>query len=217
MAEISDRRLLAALVFAVWLHVGVFAVARDWTANEPRPPRRTEPLRVEIVRAPAPVPAPLVVSAPPPPRIPTPRRAPAPSPAPREPRRPDPAPEVESAALEAPAAPAVAAAAPATRAATAPQAASAEHADSYLERVGRMIEAQRRYPHAARRRRLEAVVVLRLTIAGDGSVRDAHTLGDAPRIFERASLAAVADAAPFPSPPAGFDEMEIAIRYEIDR
>ena len=223
MPETSDRRLLAAFVLALWLHVGAFGLAQDWTARAQRPLPRSEPLRVELVQAPAPAPPPPAVSAPPPPPPPMRRghREPAEPPLrpapPTPPSEPPPVVETRTAAAKTPAAPEPAPTAFPAAPGDAPQAASPDVEDSYVARVGRMIEAQRRYPHAARRRRLEGVVVIRLAIAHDGRVRDARAVGNAPRIFERASLAAVADAAPFPRPPAGFDEMEIAIHYELDR
>ena len=104
-----------------------------------------------------------------------------------------------------------------TDAAPAPVAASPAERESYLAKVRGMIVEKRRYPHAARRRRLESVVTMRITIGSGGDLVDARVIGRAPGIFERASIEAVEEAAPFPPPPVGFDIMDIPIRYEITR
>jgi len=94
---------------------------------------------------------------------------------------------------------------------------SPEEIEAYIAKVRAWIDRHKTYPGMARRRGIEADVTIRLDIAPDGAVRELSTSGDAPGMFRSATEDAVARAAPFPEPPAGFGTLEIGIRYQMER
>lgn len=238
-SRISERPLALAVGLAALVHLVIGVASWTWRTDPRAPEEDTAPLQVRIASAPAPpepVVEPIETPAPPPPVAPPPpppapdanaRVEPPPPPPPPEPPPVEPPPEPiqEVAAVEEVEPPEEIPEEPLPPVAAAPQALDApleaeiapSGYDDYVARVGRLIEAKRRYPHAAKRRRLEGEVTVRIAIAIDGTVSNVRALDGASRLFERATLEAVHDAAPFPPPPDGFDEMEVAIRYEIDR
>ncbi|MDJ0869651.1 MAG: TonB family protein, partial [Myxococcota bacterium] len=85
-----------------------------------------------------------------------------------------------------------------------------------IARVRREIGEHRRYPAMARRRGLEGVVVVRLSIDADGGLGEVSTTRKASKTLARATVDAVRRAAPFPPPPAGRLSIEIPVRYDLD-
>ncbi|MBI3296704.1 MAG: TonB family protein [Elusimicrobia bacterium] len=88
----------------------------------------------------------------------------------------------------------------------------------YLARVRARIESQKAYPSIARQLRFEGRVLLRTLIRADGTVGDASVLASAGEHLDRAALAAVRRAAPFPSPTElGLDSVtvEVPIAYVL--
>lgn len=90
----------------------------------------------------------------------------------------------------------------------------------YLGMVRMMIEKHKLYPRAARKRQFQGRAVVRFVISADGSVTDvtlAETSGHG--ILDKAALAAVKDAGPFPRPPMhlfnGPVPLEICIVFEL--
>jgi len=169
---------------------------------EPEPEPEPEPKEVARVEPPAPEPR---ETPPEPEPTPAPAAAPAP-PVDAEPVAP-PLPPVAAAPL-----PAAEPGAPAT-----PPTPTPEEIEAYIAKVRAWIDRHKTYPGMARRRGIEADVTIRLDIAPDGAVRELSTSGDAPGMFRSATEDAVARAAPFPEPPAGFGTLEIGIRYQMER
>lgn len=196
----------------------VFLAGMAWSS----PPPPDEPAQVmEVTMAWLPPPeiadeAPPVKAAPPPPqaaRPPTPvavaRPVAAPHPAPVHAAAVAPAlAEVSSSAADGPAAPSqVAAVAP--QAGPPPPVAAPAPADEgvilagYARRFLEQLERHKSYPALSLRRGEEGTVTIRITVAADGRVLDAHPVGEGPSRLETASLEAVAAAAPFPPLPSG--------------
>lgn len=98
----------------------------------------------------------------------------------------------------------------------APSGPSPEELDAYIAQVRRRIEERKSYPALARRRGLESQVTVRISIGADGELVRIETLGASLALFERATVEAIEDAAPFPPPPPGFGELEIPLRYTLD-
>ena len=94
----------------------------------------------------------------------------------------------------------------------------AETVSNYWEAVGSAIASALRYPSAARWRGVEGGVTLRLSIGASGVVAAVEPLGPANPLLTRACLAAVRQAAPFPTPPGAVPlpaTGEIPIRFQL--
>ncbi|HHP7235459.1 MAG TPA: TonB family protein [Desulfobacterales bacterium] len=93
-------------------------------------------------------------------------------------------------------------------------------AADYLGMVRLMIENHKRYPHAARQRRIQGQAVVRFVISADGAVTNV-ALAETSRhgILDKAALAAVKDAGPFPRPPEhlfnGPIPLQVCIVFEL--
>lgn len=75
-------------------------------------------------------------------------------------------------------------------------------ASDYLGMVRMMIENQKRYPFEARQRRIQGQAVVQFVISADGSVTNVALVETSRHgILDKAALAAVKDAGPFPRPP----------------
>lgn len=105
---------------------------------------------------------------------------------------------------------------------TASVAASSTYGSSadYLGMVRMMIENHKLYPHAARKRQIQGRAVVRFVISADGSVTDAALVETSRHeILDKAALAAVKDAGPFPRPPMhlfnGPVPLEICVVFEL--
>jgi TonB family protein len=66
------------------------------------------------------------------------------------------------------------------------------------------IEASKRYPATARRRRITGTVEVSFVLLGSGEVRELQFSGGHP-LLRTAAARAMQRAQPFPSPPAGLD------------
>lgn len=92
--------------------------------------------------------------------------------------------------------------------------------EDYLGMVRMMIENHKLYPHAARQRRIQGRAVVRFVISSDGSVTDI-ALAETSRhgILDKAALAAVKAAGPFPRPPMHLFSkpvpLEICVVFEL--
>ncbi len=82
----------------------------------------------------------------------------------------------------------------------------------YTRRILQRIERHKRYPTAARRRRLTGSVTLSLRIAADGHIETLHCLSGT-SVLCRAAERAARDAAPFPPLPAG--TRHLAFEYRM--
>jgi protein TonB len=72
------------------------------------------------------------------------------------------------------------------------------------------------YPEHARRKRVEAVVLVEISIDGRGSLVRARIVGDAPELLRDAALDAVTKAAPFPATPHGGPiGMQVPLRFSM--
>jgi len=101
-----------------------------------------------------------------------------------------------------------------------PESADVGSQAEYFTRVRFAIEAEKQYPAAARKRRLEGQVLVRFTIGADGSLSGlALVEGSRYDTLDQAALAAVRAAAPFPSPPTelfdGALELTVPMMFEI--
>lgn len=90
----------------------------------------------------------------------------------------------------------------------------------YLGMVRMMIENHKLYPHAARKRQIQGRAVVRFVISADGSVTNVALVETSRHgILDKAALAAVKDAGPFPKPPMhlfnGPIPLEICIVFEL--
>jgi protein TonB len=90
----------------------------------------------------------------------------------------------------------------------------------YLGMVRMMIENHKLYPHAARQRQIQGRAVVRFVISADGSVTDVALVETSRHgILDKAALAAVKYAGPFPRPPIhlfnGPMPLEICIVFEL--
>ena len=72
--------------------------------------------------------------------------------------------------------------------------------DNYYRMVQQMVESNKHYPRAARRRRVEGEVELSFTILADGSIEGLNSKGNA-RILTSAAEKAVLAVSPLPKPP----------------
>jgi protein TonB len=90
----------------------------------------------------------------------------------------------------------------------------------YLAMVRMMIENHKRYPQAARNRQIQGRAVVRFVISADGSVTDVNLVETSRHgSLDKAALAAVKEAGPFPRPPthlfSGPVPLEICVVFEL--
>jgi protein TonB len=109
---------------------------------------------------------------------------------------------------------------PPSRAAPQPRpsqdAAASSSRDHYLTSVLRAIEARKRYPTAARRRRLEGQVRVSFRLGRDGAVTGLKCAGGHPWLC-RAATQAVAAAAPLPPlPPGLLGQAPLTVQFRMD-
>jgi protein TonB len=93
-------------------------------------------------------------------------------------------------------------------------------AADYLGMVRMMIENHKLYPHPARQRRIQGQAVVRFVISADGSVTNVALVETSRHgILDKAALAAVKDAGPFPRPPKhlfnGPIPLQICVVFEL--
>lgn len=217
--------LLHALVWSMWRE-RVIRTSTDVPAARAVP-------RISLVslvaRPPAPPRAEPAPASPPPPSIPKPpppqpiaKRPPPPMLAPK-PVPLEAAPIAPSAAVGDPAKAVVEAALPAVGApnSSPPPEAVAPGVDEsevarYVALVRTRVDARKVYPAIARRRGLEGRVVARLRIDGSGRLLDLDTVDGSSAVLGRSARDAIEAAAPFPPPPDGEFELEIALQYSLD-
>ncbi len=85
----------------------------------------------------------------------------------------------------------------------------------YIAEIRALLMRHQRYPSIARRRGLEARVLLRVRIAADGRLETVATDGAAPQLFAKSALAAVERAGRFPVPPHGALSVEVPMRFRL--
>jgi protein TonB len=90
----------------------------------------------------------------------------------------------------------------------------------YYGMVRMMIEKNKLYPLAARQRQIQGRVVVRFVISADGSVTDIALVESCRhKILDKAALAAIQNAGPFPRPPMqlfkGSVPLEIPVVFEL--
>ena len=95
-----------------------------------------------------------------------------------------------------------------------------ESSDDYFEMVRLKIESRKQYPESAKKSHIEGRVKVRFVITRDGQVSSLEIItGARNQGLNLAALQAVADAAPFPDPPAnlfkGALHVQIAILFEL--
>ncbi len=195
-------------------------------AAKPEPPVRSSVARAATPPRAAPVPKPTPVAPPTP--TPTPAPKPALEPAAEEELR-----EPVSVAVVSPVPRADAGASDATGADSAPAVSSAPPAGAggtagsgrgqrdeiaaYIEEIRALLARHQRYPSLARRRGLEADVLLRVRIGPDGQVQMVAADGEAPQLFAKSALQAVERAGKLPPPPRGALAVEIPMRFQLRR
>lgn len=86
----------------------------------------------------------------------------------------------------------------------------------YVALVRMRIDARKVYPAIARRRGVEGRVVARIRIDEAGRVLSLDTASGSSAVLGRSARDAIQAAAPFPPPPDGEFELEIALRYSLD-
>jgi periplasmic protein TonB len=86
----------------------------------------------------------------------------------------------------------------------------------YKALVRARIEAERRYSPMARRRGLEGVVNIRVSIGPSGAVSRVSVEDGAPMLLAKSTEEAVARAGPFPPPPTGLGVLRVPVRYRLD-
>jgi protein TonB len=85
----------------------------------------------------------------------------------------------------------------------------------YKALVRARIQAERRYSPMARRRGLEGVVTVRLSVGASGKVSKVLVEDGAPMLLSKSTEEAVERAGPFPPPPAGLGVLRIPVRYRL--
>lgn len=90
----------------------------------------------------------------------------------------------------------------------------------YFDMLRMRIESRKKYPDAARNRQIEGRVEVGFQVAGDGGVTDVEVIKTSRHPdLDRAALAAVKEAAPFPRPPSGLFsgplKMTLTIVFEL--
>jgi protein TonB len=78
------------------------------------------------------------------------------------------------------------------------------------------VEARKRYPAAARRRRLEGQVRVSFVIGRDGTVTGLDCTGGHPRLCRAATDAVVAATPLPPSPPGLLDRAPLTVQFRMD-
>jgi periplasmic protein TonB len=101
-----------------------------------------------------------------------------------------------------------------------PQAGEFMTASSYLDMLRLKIESRKHYPESAKNRGVEGRVTIRFILKTDGRVENVKIArGSKSRDLNRAALAAVQSAAPFPRPPANLFKgdlpLELTIVFEL--
>ncbi|RMH60576.1 MAG: energy transducer TonB [Zetaproteobacteria bacterium] len=87
----------------------------------------------------------------------------------------------------------------------------------YLAKIKHIIEAHKRYPNVARRRRMTGDVRIRFELLASGEVRHVSTEGGC-RILQHAAMATVREVLPLPPPPPFFRTPwrgELVMRYRL--
>jgi protein TonB len=85
----------------------------------------------------------------------------------------------------------------------------------YKALVRARIQAERRYSSMARRRGLEGVVTVRVSVGPSGKVSKVLIEDGAPMLLSKSTEEAVERAGPFPPPPAGLGVLRIPVRYRL--
>ncbi|HSH41684.1 MAG TPA: TonB family protein [Arenicellales bacterium] len=85
--------------------------------------------------------------------------------------------------------------------------------ERYLSELLAHIEANKRYPRAARRRRLEGDVAVQFTLLGDGSIRKLR-VESGPAVLRAAARSTLDRAMPLPSPPQSVGA-PLPVRYAM--
>ena len=86
----------------------------------------------------------------------------------------------------------------------------------YLTMVRQRIERNKRYPDAARIRRLEGRVTVQFTVLPDGTVADVQVVRSSRRaLLDEAARSAVNAAAPLPAPPRGLFPAPPTLRVTV--
>ena len=90
----------------------------------------------------------------------------------------------------------------------------------YLTMVRQRIERNKRYPDAARIRRLTGRVTVQFTVLPDGTVADVQVVRTSRRVLlDEAACSAVNAAAPFPAPPRGLfpdtPDVQVTLLFEL--
>jgi periplasmic protein TonB len=86
----------------------------------------------------------------------------------------------------------------------------------YEQEIARWVERQRDYPLAARRRGLQGTAIVRLRLGADGSLIQAQIVRDTGHsILDRAALAMVERAAPYPEVPAALGGPSVDVLVPI--
>lgn len=93
------------------------------------------------------------------------------------------------------------------------QALSPAAREAYLHRLLEHIEANKQYPKAARRRRIEGIVQVSFELMADGSCRGLQVSGGH-SLLEGAAEAAVNDSVPMPVPPRGM-KTPLPVQFEM--
>jgi len=88
--------------------------------------------------------------------------------------------------------------------------------ERYFSTIRTLIERQKKYPRAARLRKFQGRVVVEFALSPLGDVT-AIRVAEKSRfdVLNRAAARAVADAAPYPRPPAGLFEGDILLRIPV--
>jgi periplasmic protein TonB len=88
--------------------------------------------------------------------------------------------------------------------------------DTYLSRVMRQIERRKHYPYRARSRHIQGRISVGFAIQADGNIRALRILqSSGHRVLDRAALAAVTSASPFPRPPSRYLSSPLALRVDL--
>jgi len=84
-----------------------------------------------------------------------------------------------------------------------------------LTEIRRLIETHKSYPRLARRKGWEGEVIVELSLDGSGALQDVQVVRrSGHRVLDRATLAAVRSAGPFPPLPG---RVQVPVSYRIDK
>jgi len=210
--------ILAHVAIVLAVCVGA-AIAADRTPE--RPSIFSDAIDIMLAE-PAPTPAMSPPAAPVAPPTPLPVRAPLSSAPSDIPAVPPPLPPPATPAV-APAQPALPSTAPAvaeqpsSSASTRPASANPKERDRYLTSLMAWLNRFKRYPTEARRERVEGVVVVRFTMAADGSVLSSNVLRSSGHAtLDQAALEVFQRASPLPAPPASFARAPVTLTLPIE-